>query len=210
MDSGETALRMQAIEEIRNDIEPSLLEAINVHPRLLIGDTVPSVKAGGAPEVLKTSEDARDWQEAVRGIITEQVTNRTSALMNDARPLLGTLQDSVNLFRSNRDLIPGTAEYNPQLAKQFIEMTKAYLFVADGKPLGWRVDVQPILDSIRQSLGAAAPTARQEQVASQPRATDGKWDAPQAGIPSRTGSSGAEEEDYSAFWKTVGMSDMNL
>ena len=212
IESSEAALREAAIQEIRKDIDPSIIQAINSPPRLLIGDTVPSIKAGGEPEVIKSSEDAKDWQDAVRQVISAQIATRTEALMGEARPVLSTLQDSVSLFRNNKDLVPGTNEFNPELVRRFITMAGAYIHRIDGKAVGFRVDVQPLIDSIRDELGttAPAPTARQEQVAGQARTPEGRFDAPQAGIPSTSGLSGVEEESYDAFWKTLNMPTMNI
>jgi len=188
-----------------------MLTAIRAHPMQLVGDTVPNVK-NGEGQVLRTAQEAKDWQDAVRHILGTQVNSRTEALLNDARPILSVVQDSISLFRSNKDLVPGTKEYNPELARRFIKIAKPYLYEAEGKALGFRVDVQPLVDSIREDLGTQAPTptARQEQVAGQARTPEGKFDAPQAGIPSRSGNSGVEEEDFGAFWGTVHMPNMNI
>ena len=216
LETGEQALREQALEDINNGLAPEVLESIRAHPFQLVGDTVPAVKGEGTI-VLKTLQEAEAWQGAVKHIIGGQVDARTAALMQDAQPVLSTLQASVTLFRANQDLVPGTKEYNPALAQRFIKMARPYLHEVDGKPIGFRVDVQPLVDAIREELGTApapapapAPTARQEQVAGQRRNEAGQFDAPQAGIPSTAGISGEPEEDFGTFWKAVNHSEMNI
>lgn len=190
------------------------MAALDKHPRLLVGETVPSVRGGTEKETLRDSQDAKDWQDAVKQIIATQVQQKARQYQEEAKPLLSTIQDSVAMFRNNKDLVPGTKEYNPVLAAEFTKLAAAYEHRVGDKLYGYRVDVQPLINSIRDRLAAApaAPTPRQEQVAGQARAADGKFEGPQAGIPSRQSSSGTPDPDgdYSAFWASLGMSDMAL
>lgn len=187
---------------------------LSAHPRMLVGRTVPSVKGEGA-EVIKDGKDAADWQGAIKHILDNQVASKVTALMDDAKPVLSTLQDSVGLFRNNKDLVPNTAEYNPELAKRVMKLAGAYVHKVDGKAIGFRVDIQPLVDQIREDLKAApaapaTPTPQQDRAAAQARTPEGKFDAPQAGIPSKQGLGGVEEDDYGTFWGAVGMPGMNI
>ena len=209
----EQGFRTQAISEIRNEIDPKFLEVIDNPARFLIGETVPSLKENGKTEVIRDLADAQDWQKAARDIITKQVNTRTSALLEDAKPTLSILQDSIQLFQQNKDLVPGTAEFNPALAKAFVQMAKSYEVTSNGKRIGYRVEVQPLIDHLRKTMPAApaAPTTRQAQAATQSRnAENGQFDAPQGGIQSKAGVSGEAGDDYSAFWQAAGLSGMNI
>ena len=203
----EQGFRTKAIAEIREEIAPQYLERLEQHPRLLIGAEVPKVQGEGT-EILADEADARSWQEAVKQVITQQVNQRTNAMLEDAKPSLSIVQDSLELFRRNRDLVPGTAEYNPALADQFVALTKSYQAEVNGKVVGWRVEVQPLLDHLRASLATApaTPTPRQEQVANQPRNEAGQFEAPQTGITSKSGLTGdGGGENYDAFWAATGL-----
>jgi len=177
----------------------------------LVGDTVPSVKGEGTI-VLNNATEARDWQDAVKHIINKEVTEKTAALLQDAQPVLSTIQDSITLFRNNQDIMPGAVEYNPELTTRFLKMASPYLHMVDGKPIGFKVDVQPLLNQLREDMKAnpPAPSTKQVQAAAQPRTPEGRFDAPQAGIPSKTGLSGSAEDDYSDFWGALGMPGMTI
>lgn len=210
----EQQFRSKAVMDIRDEIDPKFLEAIDQHPRLLVGETVPNVKGGGT-EIIRDQQDAKDWQEAVRSIITKQVNQKTQEYLTEAKPFLSSLQDSVEMFRRNPDLVPGTATFNRELANRFTALAKSYEYRVDDKLVGYRVDVQPLIEAVRQQVAAApaapaAPTPRQTQAAQQPRNDSGQFEAPQAGIPSTQAHGGSEEEDYSAFWGTLGMKDMAI
>lgn len=212
VENSQAAFREAAWQEIQSTIDPTILQMVNEYPRRMIGETVPSLKGEGT-EVLKDSRDAEDWQNGVKHVIENQVNSQAATLQEESRPLLSTLQDSITMLRSNKDMVPGTKEYNPELAKQVLKMASSYLYKVDGKAIGFRVDIQPLIDSVREQLKSQAPataTARQEQAAGQTRAADGTFEAPQAGIPSRTGMSGTESEDYTAFWSAVGQPGMQI
>ena len=187
---------------------------------MLVGDQVPSLKKQGETEILRDSNDAKDWQDGLRHMIAMQVSQRAAGYADEAKPLISTIQSSVELFRRNPDLVPGTKGFDPELATRFVNMTRSYEYREDGKMFGYRVDVQPLVASLRDQLKqerAARPaqpatqTAKQAQAASQSRDQEtGRFDAPQAGIPSMAGMSGEDSEDFSAFWNTLGKSDMNF
>ena len=208
----EQGFRTRAIGEVREQIAPEFLDAINNPARFLVGETLPSLHKPNETETIKSLEDAKNWQETAQSIITKQVNTRTAALLEDARPTLSILQDSVQMFQQNKDMIPGTAEFNPALAKAFVKMAKAYEVRNDGKLLGYKVDVQPLIDHLRTQIAAppAAPTPRQEQAAGQVRNEAGQFDAPQAGIPNKAGISGEPGDDYSAFWAASGVGHLNI
>lgn len=216
------AFRNRALEELRGEIDKKFLDALEQHPRMLVGDTVPSIKDPNQTEVLRSSEDARDWQEALKSVITAQVNRRAQGYADEAKPLLSTVQNSVEMFRRNPDLIPGTKDFDPVLAGRVVALAKSYEHREDGKLFGYRVDIQPLIGNLRDQLtkeraatpapaAPAAPTARQEQAANQARNQEsGQFEAPQAGIPSRSGMSGTEEEDFNPFWDAVRSSGISF
>lgn len=191
-------------------------------PRELVGTEVPSLTREGM-EVLRDSADAKDWQDAVRQKLADEVRDRAARKADDVKPMMQTLHQSIDLFKSNPDLIPGTKQYDPELAKQFVELTKPYELRVAGKLHGYTIPVQGMITQIRQQVTAnrtaaaaasaaapATPTAQQQRAAEQSRNQQGQFDAPQAGIPNKAGSSSDPAEDMSTFWGTIGLPNLTL
>jgi len=196
-------------------MDPNYLAAINMHPRMLIGQKVPSLREGGGEDVIRDSADAKDWQDAAKTLLKQEVAGRVKTKIDNARPMLSVIQESILLFQNNSDLVPGTAEFDPELAKAFTDIASDYELRINGDLYGYEVNVQPLINKLRTQLatsrGAAGaqqqgqPTPRQQQVAQQPRTDGGQFDAPQAGIPPKAGSGGgSSEDDFTTFWQSVG------
>lgn len=184
-------------------------EAIQQHPRTLVGKEVPSATGEGM-EVLKDAADAKDWQDAIKFELTNEVKSRVSVKQDEYRESFETVHSSIDLFRNNVDLVPGTKQFDRELADQFARTAKDYELRTNGKLVGYSVPVQPLINQIRTQLAerrggrtaaqaaqAAAPTARQQQAAEQARTPQGRWDGPQAGIGSKAGRS-SEDTDEAA------------
>lgn len=202
-------------------------EAIQQHPRLLIGQQVPSLKGEGM-ETLRDSADAQEWQEAVKGILVREVQDRAGRRADDVAPMMETLHASVGLFQNNVDLVPGTKQFDKELADRFATYAKAYELRVEGKLQGYNIPVQPLVDQVRTQLvaeraakaatapaapaAAAAPTAAQARAAEQARNQVGQFqgEAPQAGIASKAGGSGATGEDFSTLFGTLGLSGLQI
>lgn len=180
-------------------------EHISQHPRLLVGKEVPS-PTGNGMEVLRDSADAKEWQEAVKHLLVEEVAARAETKKDELADVFQTVHESIELFRNNPDLIPGTKQFDRELADKATAMLKDYELRANDKLIGYSVPVQPIINQIREQLttsraaaapstppAAAAPTPAQQRAAEQPRNDAGQW-APQAGVPSKAGSSGGIDD----------------
>lgn len=211
------SFRAAALEELQSKIDPSMLEALQTHPYLLAGRTVPNPIAGQPDIKLRDSSEARDWQEATAQVFQKQAESMVAAREKDIQPIMGVIQDSIMLFQNNPDLIPNTKQYDKELADQVMEIGKAYEYRVGDKLIGYHTNMQPIINSIRATLakgrpaGAAAATARTEQqrqqAAGQPRTEGGQFtvDGPQAGITSKAGMNGEEGEDYSTYIAAMGL-----
>jgi hypothetical protein len=164
-------------------------------------------------ETLKSSDDAREWQEAVKSILVPEIQSRAQTKMEGSRDYLETLHSSVDLFLQNRDLIPGTPNFNTQLANAFAEMATPYEVRVEGKLRGYSIPVQPLIDSLRKQLAAApsqpsappAPAGGSAQGPSSPAA-----DPPQAGIASKAGASAGQAEDFSTLFGTIGLPNLKI
>lgn len=196
-------------------------EALTQHPRLLVGEEVPSTKGEGF-ETLRDTKDAEEWQEAVKSLLVEEVRARTTAALEENSDYLQTVHQSIELFQNNSDLIPGTKQFDKELADKFATMMKDYELRDDEeKLLGYSVPVQPIINSLRTDLAAAraakpaAPALASEEKpkaqepAATPPATPSKEEEPQAGIPSKAGNS-TEEEDFSTLFGTIGLPNLRI
>lgn len=216
-----TALQEESLGEVREEFK-AYFEAVQKHPRMLVGTEVPSLKGEGM-ETLRDSQDAKDWQEAVKQELSKEVGDRVSRKVDDQRPLMETLHNSVELFRNNPDLIPNTRQFDRELADKFAELVKPYELRVDGKLQGYTIPVQPFVTQLRQQLTAgraappaapAAPTVQQQRAQQQQRNDVGQFaadeDAPQAGIPSRAGQSSDSEEDFSTLFGTIGLPTLRI
>jgi len=165
---------------------------------------VPAIGKEGS-ETLRSSEDAKEWQEAVKSILVQEINERAQTGVEESKGFLEAVHASVDLFRNNPDLIPGTKGFDRNLADQFAAMATPYEIRVEGKLQGYSIPVQPLIDNLRGRLKAqpkpAAPAAA-------PSAAP-PVDPPQAGIPSKAGSSG-EKEDFSTLFGTIGLPHLKI
>lgn len=207
-------------------------EAIEQHPRLLVGQEVPAIGREGN-EVLESTTDAREWQEAVKALLVEEVQDRAERAMEEDEGFLTTMHASIELFQNNTDLIPGTVEFDVDLANRFTELAQPYELRVEDRLQGYSIPVQPIIDQLRQQLvkeraaaagpptggGSGAPaggppaaaeaTAPAAAPAAPAAQTRPPADPPQAGIPSKAGNSD-QKEDFSALFGTIGLPDLQI
>lgn len=215
-------LRQSALEEVRSEHE-KYFEALNTHPRALVGRTVPSV-TGSGDETLRDSRDAAEWQEAAKVLLVDEIDSRVERNRGELAGVFETVTASIELFRDNADLVPRTKQFDRDLADRFATFVKPYEVRNDGKLTGYSVPVQPIIDQLRSQLTKEreaakaappaaqppAPTPQQQRAAEQERTPQGQFSGPQAGISSKAGSeSGGGDSDaqsvMSAFWRQNGL-----
>jgi hypothetical protein len=189
-------------------------EALQKHPRLLVGTEVPRLEGEGM-ETLRDAQDAADWQEALKSILVEEIKDRANASMEESADFLDTMHASIELFQKNADLIPGTREFDVDLANRFAEMATPYELRVDGKLQGYSIPVQPIIEQIRARLvtersSTPAPAAGAVE-ASPPAPAVSRTTAepPQAGIQSKAGS-GDHKEDFSTLFGTIGLPNLQI
>lgn len=188
-------------------------EAIEQHPRLLVGLTVPKI-GGQGEETLADTNDAREWQDAVKSILVEEVKAKTIKALDENKDFLNTIHASIELFQNNTDLIPGTKGFDSELANQFADFAQPYELRVDGKLQGYTIQTQPIINKLRDALvksrasteppvegqpaaGGAAPDPA-------PSAAGEPADPPNTGIQSKAGNSG-DEENFDTLWGTLGI-----
>lgn len=197
---------------------PEYFEHVQKHPRLLVGTQVNRINGEGK-ETLRDSEDAKEWQEAVKGLLVDEVRARAGKAMESDSEALNTVHSSIELFQNNLDLIPGTKDFDTELAKRFTELAEPYELRVDGKLHGYNLPVQPLINQIRNQLVAEraaktaapppAPAAGAGAPASTPGAPAKAEEPPQAGVPSKAGSS-AEVEDFSTLFGTIGLPNIRI
>ena len=197
--------QQQAYDSAREDYE-KYFEALEVHPRLLVGTEVPRIGEEGF-EVLRDTADAKEWQEAVKSLLVEEIKTQAEDKMEESRDFLDTVHASIDLFKNNKDLIPGTRNFDRRLADQFAGMMTPYEVRVDGKLQGYSIPVQPIIDNLRSQLKAAAPAPPPAAPVSPE--TGQRAEPPQAGIPSKAGSS-VEKEDFSTLFGTIGLPNLQI
>ena len=220
----------QALEEVQEQF-PRHFETVNMHPRQLIGMEVPSITGEGM-ETLRSSEDAKDWQDAMKSLLVQEIRGRADKMANDDRATITTVHASIELFQNNSDLVPGTKQFDKELADQFVRVAKPYEVRVEGKLYGFNIPVQPLIDQLRTQLkedrakkasvaetppaaeaaapaapaAAKAPAARPAAPGVRPPAAA---PAPQAGIPSQAGQS-LESESFDDLFGTLGLRGLRI
>lgn len=216
-------MELTAVQEVREEFS-SYVEAVNKPPAMLKGAEVP--KPGGAEGemiVLRTTDEAAEWQEQVKYELAETIRDRASRLIDEEKPTVDTIHASIDLVRSNADIVPGTKQFNKELADQFGKFMKPYekRRESDNKLIGWTIPAQGILDGIRANLAASkpaapaaapapgTPTPQQQRAAEQARTQQGQFAAPPAppetGIPSQAGQSADTSGEFDTLFGTLGL-----
>lgn len=188
--------------------------AVESPPLVLVGQEVPALGRDGSMKINST-QDARDYQEAVKQLLVEELRDRTTRSMEAESGDLNTIHAAVKLFQDNTDLIPGTKTFDTELANRLASMAKPYEHRVDGKLYGYTIPIQPLVDTIRTQLVAeratrpAAAAAAASTPAPAAAAPPNPDDQPQAGISSKAGAA-SEVDDMSALWGTLGLPNLTL
>lgn len=207
-----------AYADVRKEF-PAYFDALEMHPRQLVGKEVP-VPGGEGMETLKDAADARDWQEATKQVLVQEINGRARRDMDENRGWLNTLQSSVELFKANTDLLPGTKGFDRELAKAVTEMATDYEVREDGKLIGYSINMQPIINQLRAQLAstraaaaATTPPAGAPAAGAPPtpagQAAAAAADPPQGGVASKAGS-GDTPEDFSTLFGTLGLPNLKI
>lgn len=185
-------------------------DALEKHPRMLVGTQVPAIGKEGF-ETIKDTADAREWQEAVKGLLVEEIRDRAGRAMEEDSTNLATVHASIELFQKNKDLIPGTKGFDLELANRFANLVKPYEARVEGKLHGYSIPVQPIIDQLRTQITAeraAAPAAAAPAAGAPAVKAKKVADPPQAGITSKPGHSGDDSSDFSTLFGTIGLPNL--
>lgn len=187
-------------------------DRLRVHPRTLVGEQVMAVNGKGM-ETLRDAEDARQWQEAIKQILASELESRVLSKQEELKDSYSTVHASIDLFRNNADLIPGTKQFDPELANEFVAMVKDFEVRSNDRLIGFSVPVQPIINQLRSKLVAsraaaeapqAPPTPQQQRASEQARSQEtGRWEAPQGGISSKAGSSVETNDDAAGVLSAI-------
>lgn len=219
-------LETESLEEVRTEFS-KYFEAIQVAPRDLVGEEVPASNGKGM-ETLRDAADAREWQESIKKQLYKEVQDRASRKVEDVRPMMEQLHNTVALFRDNADVVPGSKQFDKELADAFATLAKPYEIRVNEKLSGWSIPVAGLLTQVREQLKTrraaaapsaapavpATPSAQQQRAAEQARNPQGQFhndDAPQATITSKAGNSSVDAtEDFSVLFGTLGLSNLKI
>jgi hypothetical protein len=201
------------MEEVKKD-HAKYFEALDKHPRQLVGEKVPDLRPGKGPEdfeTLKDSADAAEWQEMVKRILVDEIKDKATKALEANSSAHTVTQQAIAIFQNNKDLVPKTKEFDKELADEFIKIAGSYALKDDkGKTLGFSIPVQPIIDQVRASLQArraAAPPATGETPPATPPAPG---EPPQQGIPSKPGAAADQNTFVSDLFGTLGEEYRNI
>lgn len=211
-------MQQDSLAEVKTEYK-EYFDRLQVHPRALVGQEVMSV-TGNGKERLRDSADAKEWQEAVKQLLVDEVARRTEQKQDETKGVFSTIHASIDLFRNNADMVPGGRQFDQELVERFFGMAKDYELRSNGKLIGFSVPVQPIINQLRSQLASeraakssespAAPAAKAPHHSSeQARTSEGQW-APQAGISSKAGTSAHVDDSaeglFDAFMRQNGFS----
>ena len=149
-----------AVSEVQEEYS-KYFTALNLHPRRLVGQEVPS-STGDGMETLRTSEDAREWQDAIKDLLSDEIRERAEQISEEDAANQSILHQSIELFQNNADLVPNTSKFDKELADSVAKFAKPYEVRADGKLMGYSIPLQALIDQERQVLKerrAAKPAA---------------------------------------------------
>lgn len=189
-----------AIAQAQEDY-PHYIERLQMHPLELVGKELPAIDGSDQPVTFRTAQEVEQWQGAVRTILQRELEATVAERMQESNEVLDVVHSSIEMFRANPDLVPGTKNYNQRLAAEFVRIAEPYALRMNGKLTGYSIPVQGLIDRVRAQVSAApaAPAAPAKKTAAAPAAK------PQAGIPSKAGAGGGQGEDYSPMWKALGI-----
>lgn len=199
--------------------------ALEQHPYTMIGAEVPAIGREGT-QVLGSTEEAREWQDAVKHLLVGEVRSRAEKALDESGDFLTTLHASIAIFQENADLIPGTKEFDTELANRFANLATPYELRVEGKLQGYSIPVQPIINNLREQLvkeraaktapaaadpppAAGAPAAGAAAATGSPAVAPAAAGAPQAGIGAKAGNS-SEKEDFSTLFGTIGLPNLQI
>lgn len=163
-------------------------------------------------ERLKDSNDAKEWQEAVKSLLVAEIKETATTKLEESRDFLETVHASIDLFKNNKDLIPGTKTFDRELADTFAKMMTPYEVRVEGKLQGYSIPVQPIIDNLRGQIATRRTASSPPPAATPPANPPSRGqqaEPPQAGIRSKA-SSGAEPEDFSTLFGTIGLPNLQI
>lgn len=182
------------------------VDRLELHPMELVGQPLPPLDGSEQDVVFNSVQDVKDWQDAVKTVLRREMQASISNMASHDADIREVLDSSIDLFRTNPDLIPGSKTYNKELAVQFTRMAAPYALRMDGKVTGYSIPVQGMVDQIRGSLAARKPAAAPAAKAPAKKVAA----PPQGGLQSRAGVSGAGEEDFTPMWNALGIKDVPI
>jgi len=186
---------------------------MNTHPRLLVNTEVPSLRDDGQMIRLADEADVKSWQDALKAVLVSDLNSRVARLTEESAGTAEVIHASIDLLRNNPDLVPGTRQFDEELANRVAAFVKHAEIRVDGKLYGWSTPVQPLVAQLRTQLAAersakgSAPAAAAAPVTPAAPAHE-----PQGGLLSQAGAGGDQSSanDFSTLFGTLGLPDLQI
>ncbi len=206
-------LRDAALADVKKEY-PKYFEALDKHPRELVGQQVPSIN-GKDMETLRDSKDAEEWQGAIKAVLVREVKDRAQRNAEEAGSSMANIHAAIELFQNNPDLVPGTKQFDRKFADRLANLLKPYEHRVDGKLRGYSIPVQPLINQLRETLvaerqAATSPPAGNPPATKKPAAKPAAKKTPQAGIQSKAGASSEEGESFETLFGTLGLPNLRI
>jgi hypothetical protein len=204
-----------ALGEVREQ-HKNYFDALNKHPRMLVGAKLPSLNGEG-DETITDEADAKSWQEAVKVLLVNEVQARATKAMESQQDFLQTLHASIELFQNNADLIPGrlasTSSW-PTASPRWSSPTSS-VSTASSRATRFLCNRSSTRSAHRLRRRGRRSLLHRRQLppatgVAPPGTPASPADLPQAGIPSKPGSSQEGKDDFSTLFGTIGLPDLQI
>ncbi len=198
--------RQASLTTMREEYAP-YFQIVEAPPRMLVGQTVPSLDPNKETEVIRDTADARDYQEAAKALLAKELGSRVQADITSQAAHLQVVSQSIDILQRHPDLLK-----DKQLADRVASLIKPYEYRKDGKLYGWSVNVEPLVNQVRQQLASersapATPAASAAAAAPAAPAAAAPPAAPAPGPQQGLRASAAQQapqEGFDQLWSTLG------
>src|SRR5690606_30848239 len=99
-------------------------DLLDLHPMELVGKEVPPLDGSEQSVVFRTTAEAKEYQDAVKTVLGRMMRSEVEKLREADDEVITVVHNSIELFQSNPDLVPGAKNFNRELADQVMSLVE--------------------------------------------------------------------------------------
>lgn len=187
----EAAFTRRAEETIlprMNEEYANFIRHIQAAPRDLIGKELPINGDPANMSKIRDEESAVAWQREHQQLLEQTFQELREDYMREHSTERVAVNNALELFSANPDLIPGTTDFNKDLAEGVMKYASKFIVKDEnGRAIGFTVSVNNLISYARQELQKRASTS----AAPAPVVPE---DPPQVGVGTRQGATSASDD----------------